>query len=31
MIVVDTNVIAYLWLPGARTATAEHLLKKDSN
>jgi predicted nucleic acid-binding protein len=31
MIVVDTNVIAYLWLPGARTAAAERLLKKDSD
>lgn len=29
MIVVDTNVIAYLWLPGARTAAAERLLKED--
>ena len=24
---VDTNVIAYLWLPGKRTAAAERLLK----
>ena len=31
MIVVDTNVIAYLWLPGKRTAAAERLLKKDSD
>ena len=31
MIVVDTNVIAYLWLPGERTAAAEHLLKKDAD
>ncbi len=31
MIVVDTNVIAYLWLPGARTAAAERLVKKDSD
>jgi predicted nucleic acid-binding protein len=29
MIVVDTNVIAYLWLPGERTAAAERLLKAD--
>ena len=29
MIVVDTNVLAYLWLPGDRTAQAERLLKKD--
>jgi predicted nucleic acid-binding protein len=29
MIVVDTNVIAYLWLPGKRTEAAERLLKKD--
>lgn len=29
MIVVDTNVIAYLWLPGERTSAAERLLKKD--
>jgi predicted nucleic acid-binding protein len=29
MIVVDTNVIAYLWLPGQRTAAAERLLKTD--
>lgn len=31
MIVVDTNVIAYLWLPGERTAAAERLLKKDAD
>jgi predicted nucleic acid-binding protein len=31
MIVVDTNVVAYLWLPGKRTAAAERLLKKDSD
>jgi predicted nucleic acid-binding protein len=29
MIVVDTNVLAYLWLPGERTAAAEQLLKSD--
>jgi len=29
MIVVDTNVLAYLWLPGKRTRAAESLLKKD--
>jgi predicted nucleic acid-binding protein len=29
MIVVDTNVIAYLWLPGERTSAAERLLKTD--
>lgn len=31
MIVVDTNVIAYLWLPGVRTKAAERLLKSDSH
>ena len=30
MIAVDTNVIAYLWIPGTHTANAESLLKKDS-
>ena len=29
MIVVDTNVLAYLWLPGDRTAQAERLLRSD--
>jgi predicted nucleic acid-binding protein len=31
MIVVDTNVIAYLWLPGERTRAAERLLEEDSD
>lgn len=30
MIVVDTNVIAYLWIPGLNTSHAERLLKQDS-
>jgi predicted nucleic acid-binding protein len=30
MIVVDTNVLAYLWLPGERTAQAERLLRSDA-
>ena len=30
MIVVDTNVIAYLYLSGARSGQAEHALEKDS-
>ena len=29
MIVVDTNVLAYLWMPGVRTAQAERLLRSD--
>jgi len=29
VIVVDTNVIAYLWLPGVGTASAERLLRED--
>lgn len=31
MIVVDTNVIAYLWLPGDYTSLAEQALEKDSH
>lgn len=31
MIVVDTNVIAYLYLPGDRTASAESLFREDSD
>ncbi|TAG46652.1 MAG: PIN domain-containing protein [Betaproteobacteria bacterium] len=31
MIVVDTNVIAYLFLPGAHTAAAEALYEHDAN
>ena len=31
MIVVDTNVIAYLWLPGSHTLSAEKLLKDDAD
>jgi predicted nucleic acid-binding protein len=30
MIVVDSNVLAYLYLPGERTADAEALLEQDS-
>ena len=30
MIVVDTKVIAYIWIPGLHTVYAELLLKKDS-
>ena len=30
MIVVDTNVIAYLWLPGASTTHSEALLRRDA-
>ena len=29
MIVVDTNVIAYLWMPGAQTSMAEKVFAKD--
>jgi predicted nucleic acid-binding protein len=31
MIVVDTNVLAYLYLPGEHTATAEALLAHDAD
>lgn len=31
MIVVDTNVVAYLYLPGELTARAEALLQRDSD
>ena len=31
MIVVDTNVIAYLWIPGVHTSQAESALRKDAN
>jgi predicted nucleic acid-binding protein len=30
VIVVDTNVIAYFWLPGAHTAAAEELWHEDA-
>ncbi len=30
MIVVDSNVLAYLYLPGEYTAAAEALLEQDS-
>jgi predicted nucleic acid-binding protein len=29
VIVVDTNVIAYLWIPGAATESAERLFRED--
>ncbi|MDY6904409.1 MAG: type II toxin-antitoxin system VapC family toxin [Thermodesulfobacteriota bacterium] len=31
MIVVDTNILIYLWLPGDYTEQAEMLLEKDSH
>jgi predicted nucleic acid-binding protein len=31
VIVVDTNVTAYLWLPGALTTAAERLLSEDAD
>ena len=31
MIVVDTNVIAYLWITGVHTSQAESALRKDAN
>jgi predicted nucleic acid-binding protein len=31
MIVVDTNILAYFWIPGDFTEQAEALLKKDPN
>lgn len=31
MIVVDTNIIAYLWLKGERTSSVKKLLKKDAD
>jgi predicted nucleic acid-binding protein len=30
MIVVDSNVLAYLYLPGERTARADALLERDA-
>lgn len=29
MIVVDTNIMAYLWIPGVHTAQVEQVLNKD--
>ena len=31
MIVVDVNIIAYLWIPGEHTELVENLLRKDSS
>jgi len=31
MIVVDTNIIAYLWMPGSHTSQVEGVLQKDSD
>jgi predicted nucleic acid-binding protein len=31
VIVVDTNIVAYLYLPGERTADAEGLLQRDAD
>jgi len=31
MIVVDTNILAYFWIPGDFSELSEKLLKKDSN
>jgi predicted nucleic acid-binding protein len=31
MIVVDSNIVAYLYLPGDHTAKAESLLQRDSD
>ncbi|OGV71829.1 MAG: hypothetical protein A2269_02580 [Lentisphaerae bacterium RIFOXYA12_FULL_60_10] len=31
MIVVDVNVLAYLWIPGEMTALAEQALKRDAH
>ena len=30
MIVVDTNIVAYLWIPGEHTEVVEQVFKKDS-
>lgn len=31
MIVVDSNILVYLWLPGSATATAQTLWQRDDN